>query len=73
MWTLLWALALQPPTDDGPRTAATLGPIDLDGDRQRESVRQTDAGVVVERATVPCGSEASRLPAVPHRRSPSQG
>jgi len=59
MWTLLWAVALVPPTDSGPRTADTLGPIDLDGDRLRESVQQTDAGVVVGKSTVPCGSVAA--------------
>jgi len=59
MWTLLWAVAITPPSDGTPRTPATLGPIDLDGDRQRETVLQTDAGVVVGRTTVPCGTTAA--------------
>ena len=58
MWTLLWAVAIAPPADDGPRTPATLGPIDLDGDRLRDAVRQTDVGVVVGKTTVPCGTVA---------------
>lgn len=59
VWTWLactTAHAAVPPTSaKTPQTAATLGPIDLDGDRVRETVRQTDAGVVVGKSTVPCG------------------
>ncbi len=57
MWLAMVSLmvAVQPNLDTSPRTAATLGPVDLNGDGVRETLQQTDAGVVVGRATVPCG------------------
>lgn len=52
------ATAGHPLEPEGPQTADTLGPIDLNGDRKREQVRQTDAGVVIGRTTIPCGSRS---------------